>query len=169
MQQRRRRGRQRCPRWVTDVPEVRFFKPAGVPLRTTEVVEMTVVELETLRLVDLEGLNQDEAALRMGVSRRTLWNDLMNARKKVAYALVNGLAIRIRGGAYSVVGDYSERDIGQLKTLNESMAPDRRKMSRREIMSKHKDCKNFRNRHCELKDKDVDPEAPACIQFEEKK
>jgi len=108
----RRRGRQRCPRWVTDVPEVRFFKPAGVPLRMTEVVEMTIVELETLRLVDLEGLNQEEAALRMGISRRTLWNDLMSARKKVAYALVNGFAIQIRGGVYSVAGDEENIEKG---------------------------------------------------------
>jgi predicted DNA-binding protein (UPF0251 family) len=106
----RRRGRNRCPRWVTDVPEVGFFKPAGVPLRTLEVVEMTVVELETLRLVDLEGLNQEEAALRMGISRRTLWNDLMSARKKVAHALTSGLAIQIRGGAYSVAGEDGETD-----------------------------------------------------------
>ena len=106
----RRRGRHRCPRWVTDVPEVKFFKPAGVPLRSIEVVEMTIVELETLRLVDLEGLNQEEAALRMGISRRTFWNDLMSARKKAAYALVNGLAIEIKGGAYSVAGEESEGD-----------------------------------------------------------
>ena len=104
-----RRGRQRCPRWVTDVPEVQFFKPAGVPLRALQVVELTVEEVETLRLVDLENLTQDEAALRMGISRRTLWNDLMAARKKVAFALVNGQAIQIRGGAYSVAGAYEER------------------------------------------------------------
>jgi len=71
---------------------------------------MTVVELETLRLVDLEGLIQEEAAVRMGISRRTLWNDLMSARKKVAYALTNGLAIQIRGGAYSVAGDEEMTD-----------------------------------------------------------
>jgi hypothetical protein len=104
-----RRGRQRCPRWVTDVPEVQYFKPAGVPLRTLQVVELTVEEVETLRLVDLENLTQEEAAIRMGISRRTLWNDLMSARKKVAHALVNGQAIRIGGGAYSVAGAYSER------------------------------------------------------------
>ena len=98
----RRRGRNRCPRWVTEVPEVQFFKPAGVPLMSVEIVEMTVEELETLRLVDLEGMTQGEAAVQMGISRRTLWNDLMGARKKVAHALVSGCAIQIRGGAYSV-------------------------------------------------------------------
>ena len=90
---------------MTDIPEVQFFKPAGVPLHDREIVSMTIVELETLRLTDLEGMNQEEAASRMGVSRRTFWNDLMSARKKVAYALVNGFAIQIQGGSYTVAGD----------------------------------------------------------------
>jgi predicted DNA-binding protein (UPF0251 family) len=90
---------------VSDIPVVRYFKPAGVPLRETEVVEITIVELETIRLVDLEGLTQDQAAQKMGISRRTLWNDLMSARKKVAYALANGCAIQIGGGVYSLAGN----------------------------------------------------------------
>jgi len=36
----------------------------------------------------------------MGVSRKTLWNDLHRARKKVTNALVNGYTIRIEGGDY---------------------------------------------------------------------
>ena len=99
-----RPGRRRNPRWVTDMPEVEFFKPAGVPLRELEVMEITVVELEAIRLTDLEGLTQEEAAVQMGISRRTFWNDLNGARKKVAFALVNGHAIQIRGGAYSIAG-----------------------------------------------------------------
>jgi len=59
-----------------------------------------VEELEALRLVDLEDLTQEEAAARMGVSRKTLWNDLQRARKKVINALVNGYEIRIEGGDY---------------------------------------------------------------------
>ena len=99
-----RPGRRRNPRWVTDMPEVEFFKPAGIPLRELEVMEITVEELETIRLTDLEGLTQEEAAVHMGISRRTFWNDLNGARKKVAFALVNGHAIQIRGGAYSIAG-----------------------------------------------------------------
>lgn len=104
-----RRGRHRCPRWVTNVPEVQFFKPAGVPLSTLQAVDLTVDEVEILRLVDIDGLTQEEAAVKMGISRRTLWNDLMNVRKKVAYALLNGQAIHIRGGAYTVAGPDNER------------------------------------------------------------
>ncbi len=99
-----RHGRRRNPRWVTDVPEVEFFKPAGVPLRELEVMKITVEELETIRLTDIEGLTQEEAAVQMGISRRTFWNDLTGARKKVAFALVNGHAIEIKGGAYSITG-----------------------------------------------------------------
>jgi predicted DNA-binding protein (UPF0251 family) len=57
-------------------------------------------ELEALRLVDLEDLTQEEAALQMGVSRKTLWNDLQRARKKTVNALVKGYSIRIQGGDY---------------------------------------------------------------------
>ena len=98
------RGRRRNPRWVTDLPEVEFFKPAGVPLRSLQVTEITIEELEAIRLTDLERLTQEEAAVQMGISRRTFWNDLNGARKKVAFALVNGHAIQIRGGTYSIAG-----------------------------------------------------------------
>jgi predicted DNA-binding protein (UPF0251 family) len=71
-------------------------------------VVLTFEELEALRLVDLDGLEQGEAAALMGVSRRTLWNDLKSARRKVALALTNGWAIRIEGGNYMIRGDYEE-------------------------------------------------------------
>jgi len=49
-------------------------------------------------------MEQAQAAFCMGVSRKTLWNDLKSARKKVALALVNGWAIRIEGGNYALRG-----------------------------------------------------------------
>lgn len=98
----RMRGRPRCPRRVEAVPRVTYYKPRGVPVSELEVVELAVEELEALRLVDLEGLEQDAAALRMGISRRALWDELTRARRKVAEALVKGCAIAIRGGSYIV-------------------------------------------------------------------
>jgi predicted DNA-binding protein (UPF0251 family) len=74
------------------------FKPAGIPLHEIVVVEMTLDELESLRLADLEGLYQEDAAARMGVSRPTLGRILESARRKVAEALVLGRALRIEGG-----------------------------------------------------------------------
>ncbi len=80
-----------------------YFGPPGTPQQEGPgAVVLTYAEVEALRLVDLEGFTQEEAADRMGVSRRTFWNDLKSARVKVATALVKGLPIRIEGGDYEV-------------------------------------------------------------------
>lgn len=79
-----------------------YFKPAGIPLRQLGEVVLTVDQVEALRLADGEGLYQDEAARRMGVSRATFGRIVAEARRNVALALVNGLAIRVEGGPYSV-------------------------------------------------------------------
>lgn len=77
------------------------FKPCGIPRSEVEVVELAFEELEAIRLVDVDELTQEEAALEMGISRRAFWEELKNARKKVARALVEGLAIDIKGGNYT--------------------------------------------------------------------
>ncbi|HPE52067.1 MAG TPA: DUF134 domain-containing protein [Methanothrix soehngenii] len=92
------RGRRRGQRWITEVPETRRFEPEGE--KRGEEVKITLEELEAIRLVDLLDLQQQEAALYMGISRKSFWNDLRSGRKKVASALVYGLGIRIEGGSY---------------------------------------------------------------------
>jgi predicted DNA-binding protein (UPF0251 family) len=72
------------------------------------MTRLSVEEVEALRLVDLLGLSHDEAASRMGVSRKTLWRDLTTARRRLVEALVNGWAIQISGGDYRMRG--SEED-----------------------------------------------------------
>jgi uncharacterized protein len=94
------RGRPKCPRRVEQTPEITYFKPRGVPLSDLEVVSITVEELEALRLVDVEGLKQEDAAIRVGISRRAFWEDLKAARIKIALALSTGKAIEIKGGNY---------------------------------------------------------------------
>ena len=94
------RGRRRGRRWVGALPQCNRFGPEGPPGREVKVIVVSVEELEAMRLVDLEGMQQEEAAAEMGVSRKTLWNDLKSARKKVTEALVNGWAISIEGGNY---------------------------------------------------------------------
>jgi len=96
----RRRGRCRGRRWIEQLPQTTYFRPHGQPQAHINTTLLTVEELEALRLVDLEDLTQEEAAAMMGVSRKTLWNDLQRARKKVINALVNGYEIRIEGGDY---------------------------------------------------------------------
>lgn len=60
----------------------------GVPFpESGPPIFMAYDELEAFRLVFYEGLTQEEAARRMGVSRGTLWRCLENARRKLAEAL----------------------------------------------------------------------------------
>ena len=87
-----------CTRLVSIQPPSALFKPAGVPARELEELILTLDELEALRLADLEGLYQEDAAARMGISRPTLGRVLAQARRKVAEALVLGRALRIEGG-----------------------------------------------------------------------
>jgi len=76
----------------------RLFKPQGIPMPQLQQVRLTMDGLEALRLADLEGLYQEEAARRMGVSRATFARVLGEARKVVAEALVQGKAVEIGGG-----------------------------------------------------------------------
>ncbi|ACB85982.1 DUF134 domain-containing protein [Natranaerobius thermophilus] len=89
-------------RTVEFVPEINYFKPAGVPLRELQEEVLNVDELEAVRLKDIEGLDQQDAAKKMNVSRSTFQLILTNAREKISKALVSGKAIRIEGGIYQV-------------------------------------------------------------------
>ena len=84
------------PRRIFFDPDVIYFKPRAVPLSLLEEVDLTMDELETLRLCDLNGLEQEEAARKMKISQSTLQRILTSAHKKVSEALVNGKAIKIR-------------------------------------------------------------------------
>ncbi len=69
------------------------FKPTGIPLPRLEQIRILQDELEALRLCDLEGLSQEQAGEKMGVSRGTVQRLLASARKKVAGALIEGAAL----------------------------------------------------------------------------
>ncbi|MBW2090577.1 MAG: DUF134 domain-containing protein [Deltaproteobacteria bacterium] len=85
-------------------PEVTYFKPQGVPLRSLGEVNIPVEGLEALRLADLDKLDHELAAAEMGISRPTFSRVLSAARSAVAEALVTGLAIRIEGGDFFIQG-----------------------------------------------------------------
>ena len=91
----------KCRR-VAFMPGVTYFKPAGIPLRTLEEVRLSVEEAEALRLKELEGLEQEQGAEKMNISRQTFQRILASARQKVADALLNGKAIRIEGGNFEI-------------------------------------------------------------------
>jgi predicted DNA-binding protein (UPF0251 family) len=89
-------------RRVDSIPSVTHFKPAGIPLHSLEEVNLTVEEVEAIRLKDVEGLEQEECAQSMQISRPTFHRVLESARKKLADALLNGKAIRIEGGNFEL-------------------------------------------------------------------
>ncbi len=86
-----RRGRR-----INFEPNTTYFKPQGIPLRQLEDVYLTLEELEALRLCDHEGMDQTTAAGKMKVSQSTLQRSLNSARSKVAEALTQGKAIKIK-------------------------------------------------------------------------
>ena len=96
--------RPRCCRRVEGEPADCLFKPAKTPGRDLERIVMTLDEYEALRLSDGEGLYQEDAASRMGVSRATFGRILETAHAKVAQALIGGKALAIQGGPVRLVG-----------------------------------------------------------------
>lgn len=90
------------PRQVEQIPEITYFKPAGVPITQLEEMVLTVEELEALRLKDCQELNQHESANKMNISRPTFQRILKTARKKVSRALTEGMAIKVEGGTYKM-------------------------------------------------------------------
>lgn len=88
--------RPRIPRRISFEPGTTYFKPAGVPLWQLEEVVLSFEEAESLRLKDVEGLGQTEAAKKMGVSQPTFFRIISIARKKIAEALIKGKSIKIR-------------------------------------------------------------------------
>jgi predicted DNA-binding protein (UPF0251 family) len=94
--------RPRICRRVGSEPDVTYFKPAGIPVKSLEEVVLRVDELEALRLKDFQGFDQEKAARKMGISQPTFFRLLDSAHKKVADAITSGKAIRIEGGNYKV-------------------------------------------------------------------
>ncbi len=85
-------------RCVSFVPQFNCFIPQGVP--SPEQACLSVEEIEAIRLKDVEGLEQEECAQMMKVSRPTFQRVLLNARKKLADALLNGKTIKVEGGNF---------------------------------------------------------------------
>ena len=95
-------ARPRLCRRVGCMPESLYFKPRGIPLSILEEINLTIDEFEAIRLADLEGLYQDQAAERMNISRQTFGRIIDSAHKKVAEALVQGKALKIEGGDFEM-------------------------------------------------------------------
>ncbi|MBN1946912.1 MAG: DUF134 domain-containing protein [Bradymonadales bacterium] len=93
-----------CRRRIAGRPGASVFKPLSVPLLDLEEVVMTLDEFEAMRLADLDGLYQEQAADRMNVSRPTFSRIIDSAHRKMADVLVHGKALRIEGGPVQLEG-----------------------------------------------------------------
>jgi len=87
--------RPRLYRRIKFNPNVTYYKPQGVPMRFLEVVELTMEEVEALRLKNMEDLDQIKCAKKMKTSQSTFQRILSSAYEKMTEALIEGKAIRI--------------------------------------------------------------------------
>lgn len=94
--------RPRKRRKVCSLPENSLFGPLKAKHPTGERIIMTIDEFETIRLIDLEAMTQEECAERMNVARTTVQRSYNDARKKVAAFLVEGNILKIEGGDYKL-------------------------------------------------------------------
>lgn len=92
-------------RLVRAMPRYTYFKPTGIPMPLLEEIVLTVDELEALRLKNIEKLEQHDCADRMNIAQSTLQRILVSANEKVARAIIEGKALRIHGGSYTLHGE----------------------------------------------------------------
>ncbi len=88
--------RYKIPRKVCFNPEVYYFKPRGVPMRELKEIVLESDELEALKLYEIDELDQKAAAGKMNISQPTFARILGSAHKKIAGAIINGMAIKIK-------------------------------------------------------------------------
>ena len=95
-------SRPKCCRQIGVMPGKTCVHPEGAELSPFEEVLVTLDEYEAIRLADLEGLYQEQAASLMNISRQTFGRIIEAARRKVADVLVNGKVLKIEGGPVSM-------------------------------------------------------------------
>ena len=87
-------------RKVCYYPETIEFGPVGFDTCDSEAVIMAVDEYETIRLIDKEGLSQEECAASMQIGRTTVQRIYESARRKLAKCIVEGRVLKIEGGDF---------------------------------------------------------------------
>lgn len=87
-------------------PKMKGFKPFGMPSCEIDAIKLKFEEYESIRLVNYESLDQDQAAIQMNVSRPTFTRIYNKALKQIARSFVEGKAIEIEGGNYELEKDW---------------------------------------------------------------
>ena len=107
-------------RIIQSIPTCEGFVPIGFDYKKDyERVIMTVDEYEAIRLIDLEGENQELCAESMGISRSTVTNIYDSARKKIADAFINEKILLIEGGNYDI--NIANRKTASISKLDENL------------------------------------------------
>jgi len=88
-------------RKIENIPQILRFYPEQTVQAVGGENILLLEEIEAIRLKDLEGLEQEDCANRMEVSRPTFQRILVSARKKIADSLIQGKEIRIDGGFFT--------------------------------------------------------------------
>ena len=111
------KGRPQKYRIVRYDPQISQFSPRGKPGRPDEIT-LSMDGFEAIRLADVLGLSQTEAAQSMRVSQQTFSRILKKARKLVAVAIVKGKIIKIQGGYYALSShpEYQRRPVQRVET-----------------------------------------------------
>jgi len=89
-------------RKIENIPTIPYFIPSDKDLPEVDKNILKLEELEAIRLKDLEGMEQEECAAKMEVSRPTFQRILISAREKIADSLINGKSILIEGGNFTL-------------------------------------------------------------------
>jgi len=97
--------RPRKCRRVCCMPRNQNFGPLEHSPYERRIIQMTVDEFETIRLIDLEGLSQEECSKQMEIARTTAQAIYNSARVKLAECVVNGANLSISGGDYVLCSD----------------------------------------------------------------
>ncbi|MDD2446461.1 MAG: DUF134 domain-containing protein [Tissierellia bacterium] len=118
-------------RKICQMPISSGFRPLSDDLIPKDIVKMAVDEYETVRLIDFEGLKQEECAKRMNVARTTVQSIYYDARKKIAESLVQNKILVIEGGNYELCDGRSllcDHKYCMLKNTNENNSKEIRKL-----------------------------------------
>lgn len=103
--------RPRKHRFVRKMPINCCFIPNGVAASEDNTVVMMVEEYETIRLIDFEGLTQEQCAIEMQIARTTVQGIYDSARKKLAKALVEAKVLIIEGGSYKLFSEQQHSPV----------------------------------------------------------
>lgn len=89
-------------RHITEYPKASCFKPQGIPIYELTEAYLSLEGIEAIRLADYQGLNHEQAARLMKISRHTFGRILTAARRTMAETLIEGQALRIEGGNVAI-------------------------------------------------------------------